>query len=101
MVGARIKPLHEEEAAERQRATQAKPGQQVGKVPANLREPMEAGESSEKVAEIVRVSPRLIDSASAVIKSGTPELVKAVDSGEFTVHAASRIAKLVARANLH
>ena len=43
---------------------------------------------------MVNVSPRLVEVAEKVVKSGTPELAGAVDRGEISVSAASDLAGL-------
>ena len=71
MIGAELKALFEGAAKERQREG----GRE--KVPAKL---PEAGESREKAAKAVNVSPRSIEHASKVKASGTPGLGGAVSS---------------------
>lgn len=86
MVGARIKPMFEEEARERQGARTD--------ISANLRESLTPAKSSERAAEVVNVSPRSIESASKVIEKGASELVDAVWSGRASVSAAAEVATL-------
>ncbi len=102
MVGARLKPLFEAEAHERQ-------GQRT-----DLKKPIEtpllAGQepkedflenspksqpvhSHKKAAEAVNVSDFSIKQADTVLKQGAPELVKAVESGQVAVSAAATVAK--------
>ena len=85
MVGARIKPMFEEEARARQFSTLKQ-----NAVPANLPE-RSKGEAREKAAEAVNVSPRTVESASRVLEKGSPELVQAVESGRASVSAAARL----------
>jgi ParB-like chromosome segregation protein Spo0J len=49
--------------------------------------------SQPKAAELLNVSRRSVQSAKQVIERGTPELVKAVDSGRMPVSKAAEIAK--------
>jgi ParB-like chromosome segregation protein Spo0J len=93
MVGARAKPMFEEEARKRQAHGQTAPGKTLV---ANLPEALDAGTSRDKAAAIVNVSPRTVETAAKVIKSGAPELVDAVDHGEVSVSAAREIAELAA-----
>lgn len=81
MIGAALVPLFEAEAKERQRQG----GRE--KVPARL---PEAGEAREHAAAVVQVSPRSIQDGLTVRREGTPELVKAVTSGEVKVSAAAK-----------
>ncbi len=83
LLGARIKPRFEAEAKARQRC-----GQGGVLLPANLPE-ASPGESREKAAAAVGVSPRMVEAASKVIDSGVPDLVKAVEGGEIKVSAAA------------
>lgn len=88
MVGARIKPMFEEEA----RARQSLAGGDRKSVSADLREPIQGkSKSSEQAAEAVNVSPRSVESASRVIERGVPELANAVLSGTASVSAAAEI----------
>jgi hypothetical protein len=66
---------------------------EAAELSADLRE-ADKGEASEKAAAVVNVSPRTVERASKVIKTGIPELVSAVDSGAIAVSKASRIAAL-------
>jgi hypothetical protein len=96
-VAARLKPLFEEEARQRQLA-----GLKQGDHPpvsANLRKrekPEENASSAQKAAEAMQVSARSVEFADQVKKQGIPELVEAVARGELAVSAASRIARLPA-----
>lgn len=64
MVGARIKPMFEGEAKERQLQTLKQ-----NTVVANLPQ-REAGKARDKAAEAVNVSPRSVESASKVLSQG-------------------------------
>lgn len=81
MIGAKLIPMYEAEAKERQRQG----GRE--KVPAKL---PEAGEAREKVAEVVKVSPRLISDAVTVERAAKPEVAKAVQDGKVSVSAAAK-----------
>lgn len=86
IVAARLKVYYEVEAKERQRSG----GREKGS--ANLREA--SGKASEKAAEKLTVSPRAVEQAAAVLKSGTPELVQAVSGGKLAVSTAADVATL-------
>lgn len=83
MVGARAKPMFEEEARARQ-------GERTD-LSANLREGSKAAESA---AALVNVSPRSVESAAKVLRDGAPELAKAVDEGSVAVSTAADITAL-------
>lgn len=85
MVGARIKPMFENEARARQGARTD--------LRANLRGG-DSGKASQKAAEAVNVSPRSVESASRVIERGVPGLADAVLSGNASVSAATEVATL-------
>ena len=98
MVGALAKREFAKEAKQRQEASRARPGQQIGNdhndshVGANFPPPGEPGKSRDHAAELVAVSSRTLDAASHVLASGSPELADAVRAGKMSV---SRAAKLV------
>ena len=97
LVAARLKPLFEEEARQRQCAG-LKQGSQFP-VGANLRQREKPGEnarSAQKVAERLQVSARSVELAGKVKKQGVPDLIEAVATGQVAVSAASRIATLPA-----
>ncbi len=58
---------------------------------ANLRG---SGKASEKAAALVQVSPRTVEAAAAVLRSGTPELAEAVRDGRAVVSTAVEVARL-------
>lgn len=102
MVGARLKPLFEAEAHERQgqRTDLKKPIETplfTGSEPAeNLLPDLVKSEpihAQQKAAEAVNVGKGSIHNAETVLKQGTPELVKAVESGQVAVSAAATVAK--------
>ena len=94
MVAARIKPMFEEEARKRQEASRVKPGQQVGKVVANLPPPkQQVGKARDQAAATVNVSPRSVESASKVLRDGASELVDKVDTGKVSVSTAAALAE--------
>ena len=72
-VGAQTMLFLEEEAAKRQEASRAKPGEKIGEanVVVNLPPPMDQGKSREKAAELVGVSPSLIQQAKKVRDEGS------------------------------
>lgn len=94
LVGAKIKPLFEEEAKKRQLAAQNNnagravlenfPKQEVVNKPIH---------SHKMAAEAVNVSDKSIQHASKVLSSGTPELVQAVETGQVAVSTAVVIAE--------
>jgi ParB-like chromosome segregation protein Spo0J len=84
LIGARAKPMFEEEAKARQGARTD--------ISANLRG-SDYGKASDQAARSVNVSPRSVESAAAVLKHGTPELVQRVEQGEIRVSAASTVAR--------
>ena len=81
LVGARIKPMFEAEAKERQ-------GQRTD-IRANL---PEGGRARDDAAAAVNVSSRSVESASKVLREGGPELIKALEAGTISVSAAATIA---------
>lgn len=88
MVGARIRPLFEEEARQKQKG-----GQGGALLCANLHKANEEIHSNTKAAEAVNVSPRSVASASKVLEQGSPELVEAVERGEVAVSTAAVLAE--------
>ncbi len=80
MVAAKIKPRFEAEAKGRQ-------GERTD-LSADLRK-SDPFDSSERAADLVNVSTRLVESASKVQRNGTPDLVHAVERGEIRVSAAA------------
>ena len=108
MLAARILPMFEAEARERQAVGVAnlRQGDEVP-VPAILPEPGDADidpvepaqprhvrEARSQAAEQLQVSPRAVQSAKAVLEHGSSELVAAVERGEAAIHNAEQIAKL-------
>lgn len=87
MVGARIRPMFEEEA--RARMLAGKPTDPRANLPEG-----DAGRSREQAAAAVQVSPRSVEHASKVLRDGATELVEAVERGEVAVSAAAAVAKL-------
>lgn len=92
MVAARLLPLHEEDAARRRASGLT---QNRGTVRADLPERVEpAPRPRERVAEVLNVSPRSVQSAKAVVERAAPEVVAAVDAGEMPVSVAAEAARL-------
>ncbi len=85
MVGARLKPLFEQEAKKRQ-------GIRTD-ISANLRG-SENRKSSEDIARVVNVSSRSVETAIKVLAKGLPELVGHVESGAIRLGQASKIADM-------
>lgn len=96
MVAARAKKQFEAGSQARREATQFASSSPTDV--ANLPPPQndDAGKSRDKAADLLNVSPRSVESASKVLKNGTPDLVKAVDQGEVKVSAAAAVAGLPA-----
>lgn len=86
LVGARLKPLYEAEAKARQATSTGGASPQLR---ANL---PEAARARDTAAKAVNVSPRSVESASKVLRSGAPELVEAVEQGRVAVSNAAALA---------
>lgn len=84
IIGARLKEMMEGES---QAAVQGTP---VANLPPHLRR----GRAREVAAEMVNVSPRIIQDAVTVLRRGAPWLAGEVDRGNLRVHQAKRIAAL-------
>jgi hypothetical protein len=95
LVAARLKPLFEEEARQRQRAA-LKQGSEVPVCENSRRRenPQENGPSAQKAAELMKVSDFSVQAACKVKNHGVPQLVDAVAAGKVSVSAAARIARL-------
>ncbi|MEK7180485.1 MAG: ParB N-terminal domain-containing protein [Patescibacteria group bacterium] len=89
LIGARIKEHYEAEAAQRRRDhAGTSPGNPARKtLRANLPEVKDRGRARDHAAAVVRVSPRSVEHAATVLKSGTPEEIRAVEAGEVAVSA--------------
>jgi len=87
MVAARMLPIYEAQAKERQREG----GRH--KVPANLPEPAGAREARAHAARSVNVSSRSVQTAKRVLQSADPAVVAAVDSGRLAVSGAASLVK--------
>jgi hypothetical protein len=97
VVAAKLKPLFEEEARQRQRAGLKQGGQPP--VPLNLTargKPDVKGESAQKAGALMKVSQSSVQFADKVMKRGVPQLVDALAAGKVSVSAAAGIAKLPA-----
>lgn len=90
MAAARIKPMFEEDARERMLAGKA------ADPSANLREGPEPGKASQRAAIAMGVSSRSVESAVAILRTGAPKLIAAVDAGKVRVSTAATIATLPA-----
>lgn len=91
MVAARARELYDQKAKERMKAGGKHGGdKRSGKGPENLPDPSDARDAAGKA---VGVSGRSVDFATKVIKQGTPELVKAVDSSVMAVSSAAMISQ--------
>lgn len=92
MVADKVRGIYDEECAETKRATEGRPSKSKPKE--NLPEDKKSGnQARDKAAATVGVSGKLADAARTVRKMGTPELAKAVESGDVAVTAAAEIAK--------
>lgn len=92
MVAARMKPLYEEEARERQKLLA---GTRPNTNPeSHGSQGNETGRTNEIVGDMMGVSAGSVKRASKVLKDGTPELIEAVDSGKVSVRSGAEIAKM-------
>jgi len=97
LVAARLKPLFEEEARQRQLSA-LKRGTETP-VPENSREREKQGknaESAQQAAALLKVSDFSVRAADKVKKQGVPQLVDALAAGKVSVSAAARMARLPA-----
>lgn len=100
MVGAKLKPLYEEEAEQRRLANlrQNQPeeeGEQI-ELPDGENLPTRAttpGPARDQAARAVNVSNRQVSKAERVRKDGVPELVEMVEAGKIRVDLAEKLAK--------
>lgn len=88
------RPILEKQARERQKATQAKPGEQVGQVPLNLAEPKSKGEVRDQLAAEAGVSKMTYTNLRTVNQKGSDELKEAVREKKIGASKAAEIAKL-------
>jgi hypothetical protein len=97
LLAARLMPLFEEEARQRQRAA-LKQGREFPVAENSLRREKhpESGRSDAKAAEWMKVSDFSVRAANRVQKQGVPQLLDALAAGKISVSAASRIAGLPA-----
>jgi ParB/Sulfiredoxin domain len=99
MVGALAKRQLATEARLRQVASRARPGQKVGdwaaddKVVATLPPPGKPGKARDHAAALVGVSGRSIETASQVLRAGSPDVIEAVQAGRMTVSTAAKLVK--------
>jgi hypothetical protein len=84
-VAARLKEHYALQAKERQRAAG---GAAPGPLSADLREAK--GKASEKAAQVMNVSPRLVEDASKVLNEGSPQLIEDLQKGRVSASAAAR-----------
>lgn len=89
LVAAKLQGVYKPAAAERQKSTLKKGADPV---PVNL-PGREVGETRDKVAQQLNVSPKSVSDAAAVIKHGSPELVQAVESGDVAASRAAKVAR--------
>jgi hypothetical protein len=81
-------------AIAREEEAKIRSGMRTDLTSASIDAEVEFGKSRDKAAEKFDISPSTVWRASKVIKKGAPELVKAVESGEASTWAASRVATL-------
>jgi hypothetical protein len=92
MVAGRARKIFDEQALKRKseggsHGAKSGHGQHVANLP-----DAEKGRSRDKAAAAVGVGGRTVDYASKVLKTGTPELVAAVDADKIAVSTAARLA---------
>jgi hypothetical protein len=100
LIGAKIKPMLEDAARERQKEGRQQGGATAGRgrpkeedsLGANL--PESNGRARDQAAAAVNVSPRSVESAVVVLSNGTPDLARMVEAGEVSVSAAAAVASL-------
>lgn len=91
MLGAKLKPMFAEEAAKRQEATRAKPGEQAHRrVVELIPGPQDKGKARDHAARAVGVNPKYIDAAEKVLQ-GSPELAKQVEQGQINIPQAKKV----------
>lgn len=90
MCAARASDIYERQAKDRQ-AEQAKRNQPQSQKVENL-PPIETSKSRDAAGKAFGVSGKSVDHAKRVLEKGTPELVKAVDSGRMAVSTAAVVA---------
>jgi len=96
MIAARVREYYEQEAKERQKAAQSKPGQKAAQGGGNIAtalnssENAEKGKSRDQAGRALNVSGKTVDAATKVLEKGSPELVQAVDKGKTSVSAAAK-----------
>jgi hypothetical protein len=97
MLGAKLRPLFEKEARQRQE-TALKKGKEspVGPNLDQREKHEENGRSAQQAASMVKVSKNSVHAAATVQKRGIPGLVEAVQADQVSVSAAAKIAKLPA-----
>lgn len=94
-IGAKIKTYYEEAAKERKLAGNVKGGK--GKSMETLPSTSKSTARDDAAKALGgAVSGRTIDSADAIMKKGTPELVEAVKTHKLTVHEGGKVANLSA-----
>jgi hypothetical protein len=89
VVAAKVLPLLEKAAKERQRASGEQHGRGQEKVPANLPEPIGGkGEAREHAAKQLNVSPRSVQTAKQLIEKA-PDLAEKVAAGQLSLNGAT------------
>jgi len=87
MVAARAREIYDRQAKERQKNHGGTaPGKKS--LPVNL--PELKGDARDHAAKAVGVSGKTVDYATKVLKTATPEVIKAVDEGRMAVSTAAR-----------
>lgn len=90
MVAAKLEPIYEKQAKERQRASGGdKKSAEAKSVPANCPEPI-GMDSRDAAGRALNVSGKTVDRAKAVLETGNKELIALVEQGEVAVSAVAK-----------
>jgi DNA-binding XRE family transcriptional regulator len=84
----KLKPLLEQQAKERQIASQPKPGEQVGQVRQNSDAPKER--TDEALAKKAGVSRDTVRKVEKILEKAAPEVIEKARTGEISIHAAAK-----------
>lgn len=98
MIAAKMRPLYEAEAKERQKLSQAQPGEKIGsKVSLHGNPPIEQkGKSTAIVGKMVGVGMSTVERAVRILNHGVPELIKLADDGQISARMGEQISNLPA-----
>ena len=92
LIAAKLKPLYETQAKQRQKASGGEK-QSKKSLPANLPAP-EKGDARDRAGKAMAVSGKSVDMADRVHRKAIPEIVAAVGAGNLAVSAAATVAEL-------